>query len=189
MLAKVDKVTVNNKLEYAEDYILEADIKDIDIEEACGYAITWLHSFVAFDRCDGETKPDANPKTVIDLSDEPEARRRHVKTIASKEAETQRDQESGNGDGKDKQVVKPIVEAGLGKKVADEGLTEKEEVAGLGIVQDVPKEKPVGGTSLDSSSKPTGDGTRGGTYWADMVGLYEGMKDGYEYGKAGMELE
>ncbi|KAI3744919.1 hypothetical protein L1987_58017 [Smallanthus sonchifolius] len=27
---------------------------------------------------DGETKPDANPKTTIDLSDEPEARRRRV---------------------------------------------------------------------------------------------------------------
>ncbi|KAI3798986.1 hypothetical protein L1987_34274 [Smallanthus sonchifolius] len=88
-----------------------------------GYRPSYQH---ASEGGDGESKPDVNSKTIIDLSDEPEARRRRVKTTTSKEAETQQDQESGNGGGKGKQVVEPIVEAGLGKKVAAEGWMEND---------------------------------------------------------------
>ncbi|KAI3810624.1 hypothetical protein L1987_20245 [Smallanthus sonchifolius] len=91
MQVMADKVAVNNKLEYAEEYILEVDIMVIDVEEGVG---------------DGDPKSDVNPKMIIDLFDYPEARRRRIRTVVRKEAETHaethHDQESGNNGGKGK---------------------------------------------------------------------------------------
>ncbi|KAI3827976.1 hypothetical protein L1987_02065 [Smallanthus sonchifolius] len=109
---------------------------------------------------DGEPKSELNPKMIIDLSDEPEASRQRIKTVANKEVEAHRDQKSGNGGGKGKQVVKPLLDVVLGKKVA-KGVGEKEKVTGLGPSQEASKDNLV-----DSSSKPARDETGGGTFRA-----------------------
>ncbi|KAI3811377.1 hypothetical protein L1987_21098 [Smallanthus sonchifolius] len=109
---------------------------------------------------DGGSKSNVNPKMVIDLSDEPETRWRRIMTVAEKEAETQHDQEFWNSGGKGKQVVKPLLDIGLGKKM-DEGVKERKKVSGLGSLKEAPKDDRVGGVSLDSSLKQTRDETSG----------------------------
>ncbi|KAI3784511.1 hypothetical protein L1987_43610 [Smallanthus sonchifolius] len=79
---------------------------------------------------DGNPKSGLNPPLVIDLSDEPKARRRRIKTLANKEAETHHDQESGDGSGKGKQIMKTMTDVDLGNKVS-EGVGEKQKVTWL----------------------------------------------------------
>ncbi|KAI3786377.1 hypothetical protein L1987_40012 [Smallanthus sonchifolius] len=102
---------------------------------------------------DGDPKSGLNSTTVIGLSDEQEARRWRIKTLANKEVETHHDQESGNGDGKGKQIMKPLPDVGLGEKVT-----------GLEPTLESSKDQPI-----DSSSKLTKDESGGGTYRADSV--------------------
>ncbi|KAI3805607.1 hypothetical protein L1987_28137 [Smallanthus sonchifolius] len=71
----------------------------------------------------------------------------------------------------DKDVQETLSEGGLAKKAATEAVEEKKGMVGLGNSQEAPKESPAGDTSLDSSSKPDGDGTIGGTFRVEELKL------------------